>query len=233
MRLFACLLVTLLLSLVFFGVCNGTVWFEGNNPQAPQEIKLNMKHIFQNGSSLPHCNLILNETESQQVNLTIIVATAAWFYQSGNFKTSLSIDSQEPENLSGIFEWQPSAMGELYNRKYNITLSGLEDGSHTIKIRVTGDYYGPDPLGGIYLAEGNATFLIDRQTLTSPEPNTTLSPSTSPTPTATVPESSYLPPNDRNAPQLNPIFYLIPVSVIVGIVVLSLLLVSKYRKTAK
>jgi len=232
MRLFAYLLVTLLVSLAFFGVCNGTVWFEGNTPQAPQEIKLDMKHIFQNGSSLPHCNLILNETESQQVNLTIIVDTAAWFYQSGNFNTSLAIDSQEPEDLPSIFDWQPSAMGELYNRKYNIKLNGLEEGSHSIKIRVIGDYYGPGPTGGIYLAEGNATFLIDRQTLISPEPNTTLYPSTSPTPTATFPESSYLPPNDRNAPHLEPIDYLLPISVVLAVAIaLSLLLFTKHRKT--
>lgn len=197
------------------------VWFEGNNPQAPQEIKLNMKHIFQNGSALPHCNLFLNVTESQQVNLTIIVATAAWFYQTGNFNTSLSIDSQELENLSGIFEWQPSAMGELYNRKYNITLSGLEDGSHSIKIRVTGEYYGPNGSPGIgvgitgnYDCEGSATIIVDDQTKLSPTPTTT-------------------PQTDRNAPHLDPIYYLIPVSIIVAVVVLSVLLYRRLRKTAK
>ena len=137
----------------------------------PQETGLRMKHVFQNGSSLPLCNLILNETESQQVNLTIIVSTMALFHQSGNFETLLSIDSQEPETLSGIYEWRPSAAGELYNRRYNVTLSGLEDGSHSIEIRVAGEYYGPGLSRGIYLAEGNTTFLINHQTLTSPELN--------------------------------------------------------------
>jgi hypothetical protein len=41
----------------------------------------------------------------------------------------------------------------------------------------------------------------------------------------------FLPP--RNPPYLDPIYYLIPVSVIVAIVIMSLLLFSRYRKTAK
>jgi hypothetical protein len=54
-------------------------------------------------------------------------------------------------------------------------------------------------------------------------------PSLTPTPTPTAP---YLPPNDRNAPHLEPTFYLIPVSVIVAVViVLSLLLYRRHRKT--
>lgn len=53
-----------------------------------------------------------------------------------------------------------------------------------------------------------------------------------PSPTPSIPESSYLPPNDRNALHLDPIYYLIPISVIVAIVVLSVLLFRRHRKKA-
>ena len=164
-------MLALFVSPAIFGVCNGAIWFEGYNPQEPQEIRLNMQHIekpVENTTSLPVCDLILNETEPHIVNLTIIASTAALFYQTGNFETWLSIDSQEPEKLIGILDSQGSAAGELYNRQYNVTLSGLGDGAHSIKIQVAGDYYGPGPEGGNYDCEGNATIIINHQTEPSP-----------------------------------------------------------------
>ncbi len=225
MRVTACLVLAFIASSVMFGVCNATVWFEEKDPQEPQEIVLSMNHLFQNGSALPRCELFLNETQSQQVNITIIVATAAWFYQSGNFNTSIAIDSQEPEILSGVFEWKPSAMGELYNRKYNVKLSGLEDGSHSIKIQVTGDYYGPDPTGGTCLAEGNATFLVDHQTLTSP---TTLSPSPTPTSLQTINTGTHMPKTEPF-----PTSILVFALILLAVVIASVLLIRKHQKTTK
>ncbi len=49
------------------------------------------------------------------------------------------------------------------------------------------------------------------------------------TPTVTP----YQPPIDRNAPHLDPIYYLIPVSIVVAIVVLSSCFIEGHRKTAK
>jgi hypothetical protein len=179
MRVIACLLLALFISSAFFVVCNGAVWFEGYNPQE-QKIRLNMQHIEEpienTPASLPVCNLILSETEPHIVNLTIIVSTAALFYQNENFETWLIIDSQEPEKLVGILDSQPSAAGQLYSRQYNVTLSGLGDGAHLIKIRVAGEYYGPD--GGNYDCEGSVTVIINDQT--------NLSPTTKPFPTATI-----------------------------------------------
>jgi hypothetical protein len=168
MRVIAFLLLALFVSSLFLGVCNGAVWFEGYNSQEPQKIQLNMQHIENASTSLPVVTLILNETEPHIVNLTIIVGTGALFYQTGNFETWLSIDSQDPEKIVGILDSQGSAAGELYKRQYNITLSGLRDGSHFIKIQVAGDYYGPDLEGGKYTCEGNTTFIIDDQTGHSP-----------------------------------------------------------------
>jgi hypothetical protein len=177
MKVIACLLLAIFISSVLFGTCNGAVWFEGYNPQEPQELQLNMQPINNiTSASLPYCTLVLNETKSQQVNLTITVSTAALFYQTGNFETWLSIDSQESQKLVGLFHESGSAAGELYNRQYNITLRGLENGAHYLKVRVAGDYYGPNPEGGNYNCEGNATILIGDKTLTSPTSTTQAEP---------------------------------------------------------
>jgi hypothetical protein len=182
MRVIACLLLALFVSSAFLGVCRGAVWFEGNNPQEPQKIQLNMQHIKEPAentqTSLPEVTLLLSETEPHIVNLTITVYTMALLHQTGNFETWLSIDSQEPEKIVGILDSRGSAAGELYKCQYNVNLSGLGDGAHFTKIRVAGDYYGPGPEGSNYNCEGNVTFIIDDQT--TPLPN--------PTQTPTVPE---------------------------------------------
>ena len=71
--------------------------------------------------------------------------------------------------------------------------------------------------GTVYRFDGETSDWSNTQTITIPESNT------SPTPTP------YLPP--RNPPHLDPIYYLIPASIIVAIVVLSLLLYRSHRKT--
>ena len=163
MRVTACLLLALLVSSAFFGVCNGKVWFEGIDPQEPQKIRLlNVEHkipVVSPCTATPVCDLILSEAEPQIVNLTITVSTMALFYQTGNFETWLSIDDQEPEKLFGILDARGSAAGDLYNRKYNLTLSGLGDGAHFMKVRVAGEYYGPGGSG--YDCEGNVSIIID------------------------------------------------------------------------
>jgi hypothetical protein len=162
MRVIACLLLALFVSSAFFGICNGEVWFEGYDPNEPQEIQLNMQHkqpIVSPYTALPKCGLILSEAEPQIVNLTIIVSTAALLYQDGNFETWLSIDDQEPEKLVGILDSRGSAAGQLYKCQYTVNLSGLRDGAHFIKIRVSGDYYGPED--GNYDCEGNVSVIID------------------------------------------------------------------------
>jgi hypothetical protein len=175
------LLLALFVSSAFLGVCSGAVWFEGYNPQDSQEIRLlNVEHKIPTVSpytATPVCDLILSEVESQIVNLNIIVTTWALGHQTGNFETWLSIDDQEPEKLFGTLDITGSAAGEFYERQYNVTLSGLGDGMHLIKIRVAGTYYGPG--SGNYDCEGNTTFIIDDQTTPSPNP----------TQTPTVPES--------------------------------------------
>lgn len=174
MRVVACLLLALFVSSAFFGVCIGDVWFEGVDPQEPREIRLSMQRtqpIVSSYTHLPACDLILSEAESQIVNLTIRVYTAALFYQDGDFETWLSIDDQEPEKLVGVLHVQPSAAGESFSRQYSCNMSGLGDGAHFIKIQVAGDYYGPE--GGNYDCEGDISFIVD-QDQNQPFPDTTI-----------------------------------------------------------
>ena len=173
MKIIACLLLVLFIFSAFFGICNGEVWFEGYDPQEPQEIRLNMKHIqpiVGPYTALSVCSLILSEVKPQIVNLTIIVSTAALFYQDGNFETWLSINDQEPEKLVGTLDSPGSAAGQVYKRQYTVNLSGLHDGAHLIKIRVAGDYYGPE--GGNYDCDGSASVIIGQDKPTpTPIPN--------------------------------------------------------------
>jgi len=156
------LLLVLLVSSAFFGICSGKVWFEGYDPQETQEIRLHVEHkITPVGryTARPVCDLILSEAKPQIVNLTIIVTTYGMSGQNENFETWLSIDDQEPEKLFGTLDVSHYAFpaGTFYERQYNVTLSELGDGVHLIKIRVAGEYYG----GGSYDCEGNASFIFD------------------------------------------------------------------------
>ncbi len=174
MKIIALVMLAFLVYSTFFAACNGAVWFEGYNPQEFQEIRLNMQYIQQppehTPSSPPFCHLTLNETEPHTVNLTITVSTMALFRQTSNFETWLSIDSQEPEKLVGVLDSTVSATGATYQRQYNVTLNELVDGTHSIEIRVAGDYYGPDLEGEKYNCEGNITAIINDLTIT-PSPS--------------------------------------------------------------
>jgi hypothetical protein len=203
-------------SSTFFGVCNGKVWFEGTEPQEPQEIRLNIQHIETNGT-LPSCNLILSETEQDSVNLKINVSTMALFYQNGNFETWLSIDKQKSEKLVGVFDSWGSAAGEFYERKYNVTLSGLEDGAHLIKIRVAGEYYGPN--SGNYDCEGSVSFMVDQYPAETP--TKTESPTTTETATTTEPPTTEsFPTTTRTAVAV----------ILIGVAIITVLIIVRNKK---
>ncbi len=93
-----------------------------------------------------------------------------------------------------------------------IKLENLSEGSHTVTA-----YANDTHNEYAYLNTLSAEYSFIVGTNTSPVPS--------------VPEPSYLAPNDRNAPHLDLIYYLIPVSIVVAIVVLSLLF-RRHRKTA-
>ena len=88
-----------------------------------------------------------------------------------------------------------------------------------------GNYWSDYNGSGVYLIDENN---LDHYPLANPVDINAQTPT--PIPTATP----YQPPSNRNAPHLDPIFYLIPVSVIVAIfIALSVLLYRRHRKTTK
>jgi hypothetical protein len=98
------------------------------------------------------------------------------------------------------------------------------DGNHNLTLyanNTAGDWATPQIV--TYLVNINADTTFPP---TTSNPTTIQSASLSPTSTST------LSPRDRNAPHLDPIYYLIPVSMIVGIVILFLLFYRRHRNTA-
>jgi len=87
----------------------------------------------------------------------------------------------------------------------NTTLMGLSEGQHTI-IAVASDY---ETRSGLY-SKQTANFTID---------------TTNPIPTATP----YLPTN-RNAPHLDPTFYLLPISIILAIIIVAIVIYRRRKK---
>jgi hypothetical protein len=122
---------------------------------------------------------------------------------------------------------------------YTITILELSDGNHSLQVYVRSVSYYLDPnrpdnstYGWWMYPPANyfidtyskINFVVDA-TSSSPTPILIIS-----TPTAT----SYMPPIDRNVPHLEPIDYLLPISVVVAVViVLSVLLLKRHRKITK
>ena len=114
------------------------------------------------------------------------------------------------------------------------TISELSEGNHNLQIYVRSVSYYLDPNRP---AENStygwwmyppANYFMDTYSnkINFTIDTTPLLPTVSPTPTVTP----YTPPSNRNAPHLDPIFFLIPVSVIVTVVAVSVLLFRRHRK---
>lgn len=116
-----------------------------------------------------------------------------------------------------------------------IYLNNFIDNSENTQIRIVegivapvwdkdsvGNYWSDYDGSGVYVIDENN---IDRYPLSNP---VDIYATPNPTPTLTP----TLPPEDRNPPHLEPIIYLIPISIIVTVVVLSVLLYRRHRKTA-
>ncbi len=98
----------------------------------------------------------------------------------------------------------------------NGTLHNLSDGQHMLKLVM---YIGSQTTSELATYRETIYFNVVTDSYASP---------------STVPTTTpILPPKDRNAPHLDPIFYLIPASVIGAIVVLSVLVLRRHRKTAE
>jgi len=120
--------------------------------------------------------------------------------------TLVSVATMPPREYFGkLYNWTQ------YTDMCNQALTNLSEGTHTLTV-----YSGYIDPHGIFYENGLAasTFIVDTGIRDS-----------SPTPTATP----YLPPN-RNAPHLDPTFYLLPISVAVVLVVLAVFAYKRWKK---
>ena len=162
--------------------------------------------------------LNFNTTIEPSNNLTLMIDQVS-------YRCSWHKDKDEIDMLSlfvkNNYSW-PST--------FSINLTDIPNGPHSIEISATarGPAYNTRvETQGIYQIQYYVAYAITSTVsidLTIGN-NTSVS-----TPT---PAETYLPPNNRNAPHLDPMVYLIPVSIIVAVVVLSVLLYSRHRKTTK
>jgi hypothetical protein len=99
-------------------------------------------------------------------------------------------------------------------------LENLKPGNHSVVVYVLSEYRSGGNPPEIDFAVAN--------------PDSSISPSPTPTQTSNpTPTTAYLPPNDRNAPHLEPTFYLLPVSVIVAIIVIAIIIYRRGRLSSK
>jgi hypothetical protein len=102
------------------------------------------------------------------------------------------------------------------------TSPSLTKGNHTFRVTTEG-----------ILVEFNIkaeSFMMNYSTVIFSIENTEQIQPSPTLPTTTPTATFYVPPNNRNAPHLDPIFYLIPISVIVAVVAVSVLLFRKRQK---
>jgi hypothetical protein len=112
-------------------------------------------------------------------------------------------------------------MSSLQEFSTIINLTEIPEGNHTLTVKA-------GEIGGYIRNKDNLcyaySFIINQTSTFNFFIETDTTPSSTPT----------LPSEDRNAPYLDPTYYLIPASVVVAVViVLSVLLLRRHRKTAK
>jgi hypothetical protein len=172
----------------------------------------------------PQNNTVIN---TRDVNFTLVIESVLDYdyYYSIDVPITVdmrSLDGEEgkgkvPINVTLISEKPLIQYGpSLEKYQCNIQLQNLSDGQHVLTLWhgyydfILTDWRHENPSDAII-------FSID-----------TSAPSLTPTPT-----TPYLPPNDRNAPHLEPTFYLLPISVIVAIIVIAIIICRRGRLASK
>jgi hypothetical protein len=147
-------------------------------------------------------------------------------YATNNTLSWIGYNIDGGQNKTAYGEWYDLEQ-RLYDTQGNPSVRVYDvfenDGNHNLTLyanNTAGDWATPQIV--TYLVNINADTTFPP---TTSNPTTIQSASLSPTSTST------LSPTDRNAPHLDPIYYLIPISIIVAIVIFSLLLFKRHRKT--
>ena len=185
---------------------------------------LTVKPINAQSTPIPEIT-ILYPTNGTFFNVSMGVVSFQLKYATNNTLSWIGYSIDGGQNKTAYGEWYDLEQ-RLYDTEGNPSVRIYDvfenDGSHNLTLyanNTAGDWATPQIV--TYLVNINADTTFPP---TTSNPTTLQSASLSPTSTST------LSPTDRNAPHLDPIYYLIPVSIIVGIVILSLLLYRKYRK---
>jgi hypothetical protein len=158
-------------------------------------------------------------------NVSIGVGSFQLKYATNNTLSWIGYSIDGSQNRTAYGEWYDLEQ-RLYDTEgnpsvwvYNVFESS---GNHDLTLYAndtTGDWATPQTV--TYLVNIYADTTLP-PTTSNPIQSSSLSPISTPT----------LPPENRNAPNLDPMYYLIPVSVIVAIAVLSVLLYSRHRKNS-
>jgi hypothetical protein len=170
---------------------------------------------------------ILYPTNGTFFNVSRGVDSFQLKYATNNALSWIGYSIDGGQNKTAYGEWYDLEQ-RLYDTEGNPSVRVYavfeNDGNHNLTLyanNTAGAWAIPQVV--TYIANINADTTFPP---TTSNPTTIQYASLSPTSTST------LWPTDRNAPHLDPIYYLIPVSIIIGIVILSLLLYRKHRKTA-
>jgi len=168
---------------------------------------------------------ILYPTNGTFFNISIGVASFQLKYTTNNTLSWIGYSIDGSQNKTAYGEWYDLEQ-RFYDAEGNPSVWVYDvfenDGNHNLTLyanNTAGDWATPQTV--TYLVNINAESTFPP---TTSNPTTIQSASLHPTSTST------LSPTDRNAPHLDPIYYLIPLSIIVGIVILSLLLYRKHQK---
>jgi len=187
---------------------------------------MTVKSVNAQSASAPEIS-VLYPTNGTFFNVSRGVASFQLKYATNDTLSWIGYSIDGGQNKTAYGEWYDLEQ-RLYDTEGNPSIWVNDvfenDGNHNLTLyanNTSGDWATPQIV--TYLVNINADTTFPP---TTSNPTTIQSASLSPTSTST------LSPTDRNAPHLDPIYYLIPVSIIVGIVILSLLLYRRHQKTA-
>ena len=160
------------------------------------------------GTSNVEVSIISPQNKTYDTNdLELIVSFGA---NPGVWYKGYSLD------CSSYIEITPGHLS-AHNLTETLLLSQLPKGSHSIEVKA---YAMANDEDGKVVACSKVNFAITK----------TLEPVASSNPTLATP---YLPPNDRNAPHLEPTFYLLPMSIMLAIIIVAIILYRSRKLASK
>jgi hypothetical protein len=175
------------------------------------------------------------------------------------FNVSCSIDDSQKNLYTARKQssFNSTAQGTAYHFEYvifppittntaiNIDISTLTSCAHKLTVFAEGEYNVNNDVIFPYSYQSSPIYFSVNYLATyptaSPSPTPSIGlltstpiPSSIPSQTSNpTPTTPYLPPNDRNAPHLDPTFYLLPICVIIAIIVIAIIIYRRGRLASK